>query len=71
MLFKFRIMNKTVKELRKNQGLTVRELAELVKLDSIEVLRVDDKKLKEVPEPIKGKLFPILSGEYLDRIPWL
>jgi hypothetical protein len=62
--------NKLVKELRKNQGLTARGLAMQVKVDTIEILNVEDIKLKDVPEPLKTKISPILKGDYMDKIPW-
>ena len=71
MFFNLGIKNKTVKELRKNQGLTVRELAERLKLNTTAILRIDDMKLKEVPEPMKSKITPILRGDDVDKIPWL
>lgn len=64
-------MKKTVKELRKNQGFTARELAAKVKVDDAKILNVDELKLKDVPEPLKAKLLPILKGSYTDKIPWL
>ena len=70
-MFTSPIMKKTVKELRKNQGLTARELAVKLKIDSIEILNIDNLKLKDVPEPLKSKLLPILKGDYMDKIPWL
>jgi len=71
LLFGSRITNKTVKELRKNQGLTTQELAFAMKLDNIDILKIDNLKLKDVPEPLISKLFPILNGDYMDKIPWL
>lgn len=71
MLFKSSIMKKTVKELRKNQGFTARELASRVKVDNVQILKVDELKLKDVPEPLKSKLLPVLKGSYTDKIPWL
>ncbi|MEG6617366.1 transcriptional regulator [Peptococcaceae bacterium 1198_IL3148] len=62
--------NKLVKELRKNQGFTAKELAMKVKVDTVEILNVDEMKLKDVPEPLKSKISPILKGEYMDKIPW-
>ncbi|MEG3070970.1 MAG: transcriptional regulator [Peptococcaceae bacterium] len=61
-MFGFGIKNKKVKELRKNQGLTARELAQLVKLDTVDILKVDDVKVKDLSEPIKTKIMPILRG---------
>lgn len=71
MLFNFHIMKKTIKELRKNQSLTAKELADKLKVDTIEILNIDDLKLIDVPEPLKSKLLPILRGDYVDKIPWL
>ena len=62
---------KTVKELRKNQNLTVRELADKLKLDTIDILKIDDLRLKDLPEPLKSKLLPILRGDYMDNMTWL
>ncbi|NLW92480.1 MAG: transcriptional regulator [Syntrophomonadaceae bacterium] len=64
-------MKKTVKELRKNQGLTAKELADKLKMNTAEILKVDDLKLKQVPEPLRNRLLPILRGDYTDKIPWL
>jgi transcriptional regulator with XRE-family HTH domain len=63
--------NKTIKELRKNQGLTAKELALIVKMDTVEILRIDNMKFKNLPESMKKKLFPYLSGSISDKIPWL
>ncbi len=71
MNFGFGLGNKKVKELRKDQGYTVKELAERMRMDPLELKRVDELKLKEVPEPLKSKLTPILRGDYADKIPWL
>lgn len=71
MLFQSRIMKKTVKELRKDQGLTAKELADKLKINTSAILKVDDFKLKDVPEPLKSKLLPVLRGDYMDKIPWL
>ncbi len=71
MFFQSRVMKKTVKELRKNQGFTARELAARVKVDNVDILKVDEYKLKDVPEPLKSKLLPVLKGEHLKKIPWL
>ncbi|MGI6434962.1 MAG: transcriptional regulator [Syntrophomonadaceae bacterium] len=64
-------MKKEIKELRKNQCLTARELADKLKIDTIDILKIDNLKLKDVPEPLRSKLLPILRGDYLDKIPWL
>jgi len=71
LLFEPKIMKKTVKELRKNQGLTAKELADKLKMNTAEILKVDDLKLKQVPEPLRNRLLPILRGDYTDKIPWL
>lgn len=63
-------MNKTVKELRKNQGFTAKELADKVKVDTTEIIKIDGIKLKDVPEQLKAKIKPYLTGEYTDKIPW-
>lgn len=70
MFFSGGIKNKRVKDLRKNRGLTARELAQRLKIDTIEILKIEEKKLKEVPEPLQSKLLPILRGDDLDKIPW-
>lgn len=70
-IFGFGIKNKTVKELRKNQGLTVKELAQHLKIDTIEIMKVDDKKVKDLSETLKTKIIPILRGDYIDKVPWL
>jgi len=70
MFFEFRNRNKTIKELRKNQGYTAQELAIKVKVDTLSILKIDQMSLKEVPEPMKSKLLPILRGDYMNKIPW-
>jgi transcriptional regulator with XRE-family HTH domain len=71
MDFGFGLGNQKVKELRKNQGYTVKELAERLRLELIELKRVDELKLNEVPEPLRSKLKPILRGDTVEKIPWL
>ncbi|HHT46507.1 MAG TPA: transcriptional regulator [Firmicutes bacterium] len=63
--------NKTIKELRKNQGFTAKELAIKLKVDSKVIKMIDNKKLKDVPEPLKTKISPVLRGDILNKIPWL
>jgi len=63
-------MNKTVKELRKNQGFTARELAQKAKIETTQILKIEGMRLKDVPEPLKNKIKPYLTGEYTDKIPW-
>jgi len=55
--------NKTVKELRKNQGLTAQELALMVKVSSSVVRKIDHFKFKNVPEPLKSRIKPVLRGK--------
>lgn len=69
-IFGFGKKNKTVKELRKNQGLTARELARQLKVDTIDILKIDDTKLKDLSEPLKTRITPILRGDYMDKMPW-
>lgn len=71
MFFAFRSRNKTIKELRKNQGYTAKELAEKLKISSSRIFKIDTMKLKEVPEPLYSKLLPVLRGDDVDKIPWL
>lgn len=71
MFFRSKLINKTIKELRKNQNLTAKELADKLKLDTVDILNIDNQKLKDISEPLKTKLLPILRGDYMDRIPWL
>ena len=65
------LFKKTVKELRKNRGLTARELAAKIRVNPARINRIDHLKLKEVPEPLKSKITPILRGDDIDKIPWL
>ena len=62
---------KTVKELRKNQCLTARELAVKLKIDTVDILKIDNLKLKDVPEPMQSVITPVLRGDHTDKIPWL
>lgn len=70
MFFKFRNRNQTIKTLRKNRDFTAQELAVKLKVDNIDILKIDNMKLKDVPEPLKSKLLPVLRGDYLDNVPW-
>lgn len=70
MFFEFKNRNKTVKELRKNQGFTAQELAFKLKVDTVRIMEIDQLKLKDVPEPVKSKILPVLRGDYMDKIPW-
>jgi transcriptional regulator with XRE-family HTH domain len=71
MNFGFGMGNKTVKELRKNQGYTAAELAERIKVEPIEIKRIDHLKFKDVAEPLKSKLKPIFRGDDTDKMKWL
>lgn len=70
MFFFSGFKNKKVKELRKDQCLTARELAQRLKVDVSQVLTVDDRKLKDVPEPLQTRMLPHLRGDDIDKIPW-
>ncbi len=71
MKFGFGLGNKTVKELRKDQGYTVAELAARLKMESVEIKQIDELKLKDVLEPLRSKLEPILRGDDMGKMPWL
>lgn len=71
MFFAFKSRNKTIKELRKNQGYTGKELAARLKINPSRIFTIDSMKLKEVPEPLYSKLLPVLRGDDVDKIPWL
>ena len=62
---------KTVKELRKNQNLTAKELADKLKLDTVDILKIDDLRLRDIAEPLRTELTPILRGDYMDKMTWL
>lgn len=62
---------KTVKELRKNQNLTAKELADRLKLDAVDILKIDDLRLRDLAEPLRSQLTPILRGDYMDNMTWL
>lgn len=62
---------KTVKELRKNQNLTAKELADKLKLEAVDILKIDDLRLKDIDEPLRSRLTPILRGDYMDNMTWL
>lgn len=70
MFFEFRNRNKTVEQLRKDQGYTAQELALKLKMNTTAIKRIDLLKLKDVPEPLKSKILPLLRGDYMDKIPW-
>mgnify|MGYP000903914467 CR=1 FL=1 len=70
MFFELRNRNKTVKELRKNQGYTAQELAIKLKVDTPVILKIDHLRLKEVPPKIKSRIMPVLRGDYMNKVPW-
>lgn len=70
-MFGWRFSGKTVKQLRKNQGMTAQELAGKVKVNTSLILRIDDMRLKDVPDPLKARITPVLKGDDTDKIPWL
>lgn len=70
MFWGFGLNGKTVKELRKNQGLTAKELAQMVKVEPVEILKIEEMRLKDVPETLRKRIAPILKGKQLDKIPW-
>ncbi len=57
-----RFGSKTVKELRKKQGLTAQELSLIAKVSSGVIRKVDHFKIKDVPEPLKGRIERVLRG---------
>ncbi len=61
MFFGLGYQNKTVKILRKNKGLTAKDLAIKLKVDTVEVLKIDEMKIKDIPEPIKSMILPIIK----------
>jgi len=63
--------DKTVKELRKNQNLTAEKLAVRLKLDTVEILKIDELRLRDISEPLRSKLTPILRGYYMNNLTWL
>lgn len=72
MFFGLRFKDKkTVKELRKNQNLTAKELADKLKLEMADILKIDDLRLKDIADPLKSMLIPILRGDYMDNMTWL
>lgn len=62
--------NKTVKQLRMERSYTAKQLADKLRIGTSLILRVDDHKLKDVPEPLKSRLLPFLKGEEDSKVPW-
>lgn len=71
MFFKFGFKHKTVNGLRKKQGLTAKELAQQINVDTVKILKIDNLKIKDVLENLKKKITPILRGDNIDKIPWI
>ncbi len=59
--------NRTVKELRKKQGLTARDLSLIVKVNSPVIKKIDHVKFKNVPEPLKNRIEAVLRGKRVNR----
>ncbi|MHB1393640.1 MAG: helix-turn-helix domain-containing protein [Clostridia bacterium] len=70
MFFKFGFNNKTVKQLRMERGYTAKELADKLNVGTTLILKVDGYKVKNIPEPLKSILLPILRGDDDNKIPW-
>jgi transcriptional regulator with XRE-family HTH domain len=66
MFFEFRNRNKLIKDLRKDMGLTVQQLAGQSGVDKLELLKIDHLKLRELRQPIRSQLMPTLRGDHLD-----
>ena len=63
MFFGIGFKNKTVKELRKKQGFTAKDLAIHLKVNTTLINKIDYKKIKDIPDPLKSKLIPVLKGK--------
>jgi transcriptional regulator with XRE-family HTH domain len=59
-MFKWGKKHKTIRELRRKQGFTARELAAMAKVDTVEILKIDDLRLKDIREPMKSRVTPYL-----------
>ena len=70
MFFNFGFNNKTVKQLRMDRGYTAKELADRLNIGTSLILKVDGYKVKNIPEPLKSKLLPILRGDDDNKVPW-
>jgi transcriptional regulator with XRE-family HTH domain len=70
MFYFFFHRNQTIKELRKNAGYTAKELALKAKCETVEITRIDNKRLKDIPQKMRDRLLPIFRGDQLDKIPW-
>jgi len=70
MIFYILNRNKKIKELRKNSNFTAKELAIILKIETHEILNIDELKLKNVHKDTKEKLIPIFRGDRYDNVPW-
>jgi len=70
MLYFFLHRNQTIKELRKNAGFTARELALKLKCETVEIIRLDHLRLKEISPEMRHRLIPLFRGDRMDNIPW-
>jgi hypothetical protein len=70
MLYFFFHRNQTIKDLRKNAGLTAKELAWEIKCETSEITHIDHQRLKDIPRAMRDRLLPIFRGDRMDKIPW-
>ena len=70
MFFNFGFYNKTVKQLRMERSYTAKEIADKLRVGTSLILKVEDYKIKNVPEPLKSRLIPILRGDEDTKVPW-
>jgi transcriptional regulator with XRE-family HTH domain len=68
MFFEFRNRNRTIKELRKDQSYTAQQLAVKSGVDKTEILNIDQLKLRDIGQPTRSMILPILRGDSMDRI---
>ncbi len=61
MIIDFFFRNKTINQLRKDKGLSARELAVKINVSPSIILRIDKTKLKNIPEPLYQKLYNALE----------
>jgi ribosome-binding protein aMBF1 (putative translation factor) len=66
----FFFKKKTVGELRRQRGLTARELADRVRCRESLIRSIDGRILQQVPQPLRGRLESALRGDEVDKIPW-
>jgi len=62
MFFYLRNKNKKISQLRKNIGYTAKELSIKLGWDTVDVLKIDDKKLKDISDKKREILMPIFKG---------